>query len=296
MGTHVDGVEGTDQPPAPLALRLGVVGGGALLVWFGIAALDGMLPGDPRSLTRHATNAVLTTVLATLLVVAARRWLDRRPLRGLGLWTESTALRDLALGALTWLLPAGAGLALATAAGWVTLSVDGTALDVVRVVLLLVVLVLVLEAWPEELVFRGYLHRNLEAAMAPWLAVAVQALFFTVFGTALWVVTAGWGVFVERAVLFAGMGVVLGCIRLAAGSVWAPIGFHLVFQVVMQLVLGGRYLTVTPSDPDLFTLVTAGAAFAAGVPVALWLWRGRDGWSWTRPEPDQPSHSRRSRP
>src|SRR5690606_315451 len=154
------------------------------------------------------------------------------------------------------LLPAAVGLGIAVAAGWLRIDIDATLTATVGVVLLLVVLVLVYEAFPEELIFRGYVYRNLTAAMASWLAVLVQSLAFAAFGTTLWVVTEGWGVLLERLVLFFGMAVVAGCIRLISGSVWATIGWHLAFQVVMQLFLSSQYLEVSVSSDGVFILAT----------------------------------------
>ncbi|WP_226924632.1 CPBP family intramembrane glutamic endopeptidase [Georgenia satyanarayanai] len=150
--------------------------------------------------------------------------------------------------------------------------------------LLLVALVLVYEAVPEELLFRGYVYRNLTATMAPWLAVLVQALVFAAFGTALWVVTEGWGVLLDRLVLFAGMEVVTGCVRLVSGSVWATVGWHLAFQVVMQLVLSNQYLEVTVSNETTFVVATAVVAFATSTTIAGLLWGGGENWARLEPE------------
>lgn len=271
-------------PRLPVAVRVAVVLVGALLGWLVIAALGTRVWGEGPSLARHAVSAVSALVIAGVLVVAARRFLDRRPLGTLGLSRGRHAVRDLLLGALSWLLPAAVGLGVALAAGWLRIDIDATLAGTAGVVLLLLVLVLVYEAVPEELIFRGYVYRNLTAATAPWLAVLIQALSFTVFGTTLWVVTQGWGVLLERLVLFFGMGVVTGCIRLISGSVWAVVGWHLAFQVVMQLVISGQYLAVTVSNETVFVVATAVVAFVTSTTLAGFLWPG--GENWTSPEPD----------
>lgn len=275
------------RPVLPVGVRVGLVATGALAAWLLIAFGGAALWGEAPSLARHAANAATAFVLGGLLVVTARRTLDRRPLATLGLSTGVRALRDMALGALTWLLPAAAGLATALAAGWLNVTIHATVGETVGVVLVVALLVLVYEAVPEELVFRGYVYRNLATVLAPGLAVVGQALLFAAFGTILWVATAGWGVLGERLVLFAGMAVVAGCIRLVSGSVWATVGWHLAFQTVTQLFLSGRYLEVSVSDTTVFTLVTAVAAFATSAGVAGLLWRGPQ--NWTRPEPEDES-------
>nr|NLD41138.1 CPBP family intramembrane metalloprotease [Actinomycetales bacterium] len=275
---------GVRQPQLPLVTRLFVVSAGALAIWLSMTALGTVVWGEETPLERHLANALWVFVLACLLVILARLFLDRRTVETLGLIRGRTALRDLLYGALTFLVPAVMGLAVAMAAGWLQITIDATPSESVGALLLVIALVLAYEAVPEELVFRGYIHRNLTAAMAPWLAVLVQALLFTAFGTFLWVVTAGWGVFVERLMLFFGMGVVLGCIRHISGSLWAAIGFHLAFQVVMQAALGGRYLAVSVSNPQVFTIATAVVAFVAATALAGFMWRGEQ--NWTQPEPD----------
>lgn len=274
----------TAPPRLPVAVRVGVVTVGALLGWLVIAELGTRAWGEGPSLMRHAVSAVSALLVACALTGGARRFLDGRPLRTLGLPGGRQALRDLLYGALSWTLPAAVGLGVALAAGWVRIEVDATPAETAGVVLLLVVLVLVYEALPEELLFRGYVYRNLSAVLAPWLAVVVQALLFATFGTVLWVVTSGWGVLTERLVLFTGMAAVAGCVRLISGSVWATVGWHLAFQVVMQLVLSSQYLEVSVSDETVFVVATAVVAFAASATVAGLLWRGQENWS--RPEPD----------
>jgi len=120
--------------------------------------------------------------------------------------------------------------------------------------------------------------------MPPWLAVLVQALIFAVSGTALWVVTEGWGVLLDRLVLFAGMGVVTGCVRLISGSVWATVGWHLAFQVAMQLVLSSQYLDVTVSNGTTFVVATAVVACATSTTIAGLLWSGEENWARREPE------------
>ncbi len=267
-----------------MVARLAVVGGGALAVWLLVAWVGTAVWGSEMSLTRHAVNALATFVLAGALVTGARRVLDRRRLTTLGLPRGLPAVRDLLYGMATWALPAAVGLAVALGAGWLRIDIDATVMETVGAALLLVALVLVYEAFPEELIFRGYIHRNLSTTMAPWRAILVQALIFAAFGTTLWVITNGWGVLLERLVLFFGLGIVTGCIRLISGSVWGSVGFHLAFQVAMQLVLSDRYLEVTLSSDWAFIAATAVVAFATATTIAGFLWRGRE--NWTRPEPD----------
>ena len=104
---------------------------------------------------------------------------------------------------------------------------------------LLIVLVFLLEALPEELAFRGYLQTNLGKLLAPWLAVAVQAVLFGSWGVALWLITGG-GIDVAHASMLYVMGAILGAVRIMSGSVWIGIGVHVAFQTTAQLLLNAE--------------------------------------------------------
>src|SRR5699024_5962708 len=123
-------------PRLPVAARLAVVVTGALLGWLAIAALTTRVWGEGLSLARHAVSALAALLIAGALVVAARRLLDRRPVGTLGLSSGKRAARDLLYGALSWLLPAAVGLAVALAAGWLRIEIDATLAETVGVVLL----------------------------------------------------------------------------------------------------------------------------------------------------------------
>lgn len=276
-----------DPRVGSLALRLGLITAGTLLIWLGVTQLTTALWSAEMSLQKHIANAVGAFALAVPMVLVINRYLDHRPVSALGLHAERWAGCDALYGALTWLIPAGLGLTVALLLGGVEIRINSSITELVGVILLLILLVFVYEAFPEELIFRGYIYRNLTAAVAPWAAVVIQALLFSAFGTALWVITHGWGVFLERSVLFFAMAVVVGCIRLISGSLWAAIGFHLAFQVVMQLFLSAQYVDIEISNDAVFTLATAVVAFCAATTVAGLLWRGAT--NWTKPEPDLPS-------
>lgn len=175
------------------------------------------------------------------------------------------------------------GIWTALALGWVELAPRMAVPELVGHLALLAVLVLLYEALPEELIFRGYLYRNLNTVMAAWLATVTQAALFALFGTALWVLSNGWEVLGERVVLFFSMAIVLGCLRVVTGNVWACIGFHLVFQVTAQAVLGGQLFEVR-GDETGFMLALAGP-FVFGVLVAVLLSRRGGNWRERVPDP-----------
>lgn len=269
----------TEAPRAGLPLRVGVVFAGAAAIWLLIVYVNVVLLHNDDSLAVRLLNAALASTLGVTLVVVARRHLDHRRFDGLGLTITRKAWIPFAVGVAAFLLPSLAGLGIAILAGWIRLSLAVSPSDLLASVAMLVLTVFLYEALPEELIFRGYLYRNLSAAAPPWLAALGQAILFALFGTALWVLTSGWGVLVERGAIFLFMAIVLGIIRIVSGSVWTCIGFHWAFQLTAQTLLGPNIEARGPVE--LFGIVTA---FVLGTMVVSLMLRRRA--NWTRPEVD----------
>lgn len=267
-----------------LFLRVTVVMAGSVTIWALMLWVSATAFGDSLTRTNRVVNALLVFALAVPMVVAARRYLDRRPWAGLAMAGPSGAWPSFLAGVAAFMLPSAIGTAVALSAGWLRLSSRVSLIDGIAWVTLLVALVFVFEAFPEELIFRGYIFRNLAAEMPPWLALIGQALLFTVFGTALWVIAEGWGVLAERFGLFLSMAVVIGILRVTTGSVWTCIGFHLAFQVVAQSLLGARVWT---DDETVLVLAAIIVPFVLAIPVARMLLRTEANWS--LPEPDLPA-------
>ncbi|KIH96800.1 CAAX protease [Streptomonospora alba] len=267
-----------------LLLRVALVMAATLLVWQVMDRIGALFPESPQAGPQHWANALTVFVLAVPMVWLARRYLDRRPWSGLGLTGPGPGWRPFLAGAASWLIPGLLGLTLAVAMGWVELVANRPPAVIAGTMAALVILVLLFEALPEELIFRGYLQRNLNTAMPGGLAVLAQAALFTAFGLALWIPEAGWAVIPERLPMFLGMGVVLGCIRLMTQNVWACVGFHLAFQVVAQALLNGNLFTIQ-GDRELLMLTAFLSPFVFGVPVTAVLTRGEGSWSGRVPDP-----------
>lgn len=143
---------------------------------------------------------------------------------------------------------------------------------------MLVLLVFLYEALPEELVFRGYVQRNLLTALPAGQAVVIQAVLFTLFGFLVGVAQSPF-----RLSLFLTFGLLLGAFRVATGDIWAGIGFHVAYQSVAQLFVGeGAAFEV--SGEGVFGLVALG-----GLPfLAAWTYvssRHQDALDWSATAP-----------
>jgi uncharacterized protein len=272
-----------------LAVRLSAVLVASLLIWLAMAWLaDNVFNAWPANAT-HAASATFVFASVVPMVIASRRYIDRRPWAGLGLTGLREGWRPFVVGAVAWLVPGIAGLVLVSL-GRVQITLAGSLPAVAATVSMLIVLVTAFEAFPEELIMRGHIQRNLTAAMPPWLAVVVQTLLFVVFGSVLWTVTAGWEAAAEQAVMFLGMGIVLGCIRVMTGNLWACIGYHVAFQTTAQLLLIDRHSVIVMDGPGSLELVPFAAAFAIGPAIVALM--SPNEVNWRHREPDEvPAHA-----
>lgn len=137
------------------------------------------------------------------------------------------------IGAAVWLLPASLATAACMAFGLVQveLVVDPTML--LPLVVTQAVLLLLLEALPEEVVFRGYLFVNLAEWLGGWSTILAQAGLFTLWGLLIGAIDTPW-----RLATFFAVGFGFGYLRAITGSIWPGVGFHIAFQTVAQLLDG----------------------------------------------------------
>ncbi len=245
---------------------------GAMFAWTTFASLlvfhgaDAIF-GSDYDRWAHVVRAGTLFALIVPAVVATTRLLDRAPLSGIGLTSLRHGGRHLLAGAACWLIPAAAGSAACLLLGWTEVALRGSVGEMLLTAGGLLVLVFFYEAFPEELVFRGYLFSRLAARWGPWPAILAQAALFT-----LWGAVNGGANSMSRIALFFAFSLVTGLLRAVTGSVWTSIGFHLAFQTAAQLFgsVGGQFELTSPSA---LTVVAFGALpFAAALTVRSW-WR-----------------------
>jgi uncharacterized protein len=85
---------------------------------------------------------------------------------------------------------------------------------------------LLVQGFPEELVFRGYMFRNLGGTLPLWATVVTSSL---IFGS-MHVFSSGGATTVPERVVYAtamtGFGLMLAACRTVSGMLWLGIGFH----------------------------------------------------------------------
>lgn len=202
----------------------------------GLAILPALLPtardlSDPTTLMLRIAAGVGLSALTFAMILLLVRVVDRRRMWEAGLRSPIAGWRLAVWGALLWTVPAAATFGVLGLLGTpLTVTVPGP--ELARTALLVLLAVLVIEAIPEEVVFRGYVTQVLGTVARGWWVIVIQALLFTLFGALL---RQSWDP-VDLS-LFLVMGIGFGWLRQLTGSIWMSVGFHAAFQTWAQLVL-----------------------------------------------------------
>ncbi|MCR6662194.1 MAG: CPBP family intramembrane metalloprotease [Luteimonas sp.] len=219
---------------AGLLLRVAAVLLACIAIWkIGMA----LLPGMSTPAQRLLAGTIITALACGTLAMALR--MDRLDASLLGLGR----IRDVLIGAF-----AGAGLWLLTALPatvlllWLGLASVQLASDwpsALATLAILIPAVLLIEAIPEELLFRGYLQGTLARRLSPWLSVIAQAVLFVSFAWAIGATAAPgqWS-------FLPGFALILGGLRLLGGNLGWPIGFHAALMIATQWLLAHGHFSV----------------------------------------------------
>lgn len=248
-------------------LRFAVVVAAAVAIWR--LAQAASLHGGADPSQAHLLFAGLVCPASLALIALALRWHGRGP-RWLGLHGQGAG-RAVATGLLAYLLPAALTLALCLATGLLSMTPQVPMAELLPGIALVVVLVFAGEALPEELLFRGYAWACLSRVLSTWQVILAQAVLFVLVAAAMGAVDNA----LDASFLFT-FGVVLGVLRAATGSLWAPMAFHLAFMVAQQATGRGR-LFFAVDKPELLTVVMAMVPFSIAI---IWLHRRV---AWTAP-------------
>ncbi len=236
----------------------------AFLLVPGMERLDQPSTPGLSALAAVVTVAMgLTTLLVALGGVALLARLDgRRRLRDVGWRVDRRSLPLLGLGVLVSAVVLVAADAPASAADLLRYEDSGIGdAPVWKVLVAGLTAAFLLQAIPEELIFRGYLLGSLR--MRPVPAVLVSAVSFAVIHLASSGGQQGWGEQIAYLAMPLGFGLAAGALSLLTRSLWIAVGIH-----------GGLHVTVLAS----VLLERVDPAFAGGNGPALWLFSGL-GWT-----------------
>jgi membrane protease YdiL (CAAX protease family) len=214
---------------------------------------------------QNLTNAVLalSTIVSlpavTLATWIARKALDRRSFRSLGLDRAAGWQRDLWVGfaipiplfGLIYLFELGMGWLDFQSWGWAERGVLATAVGV-----LLMLLAFVAVGFYEELLFRGYYLQNLKDGINPTIAVLATSAAFGLahLGNLNASLTSTIGIFAA--------GLFLAFAWLRTRSLWLPIGIHIGWNFLQGPVFG--YEVSGNPTPSLVRHVVNGPELITG--------------------------------
>lgn len=251
-------------------------------------ALLGLARLDQFSDSALIATSIAVLPAATLATWVARRWIDRRSFRSLGLSIDQHSLRDIGVGFAIPLPLFAMIYAAELSLGWLEFRswawTDANLLIAVGAPLAFLV-VFVAVGFYEELLFRGYYMYNLIDGTNLPIAILTTSLLFSIahltnFGASL---QSAIGIFA------AGLFLAYGWYR--TGALWLPIGLHIGwnffqgpifgFQVsgtpspalIQQQVSGPELVTGGPFGPEAGLIILPAMAIGAG--LIWWYSRGR---------------------
>lgn len=241
----------SEAPRRPVNMR---VAAAWLLIFvaLGTAGYVGFRVSEASDISLRLRLALQAAIMSGIVLPGIwwlRRAVDRRPLAGLEVLGWAKSFMGFALGSSMVLGPTALTFLCVVVFGWGTVSINPTP-GALTAIMVGILTAFFFEALPEELVFRGYIYRNLSASMRRWTAGLVTTALFVLLPVAL--------VLVQRHVLdmpvqignsdritggylltIALFGTFLQYLRTMSGTVWAGIGFHLFFLMSGRIAGNG---------------------------------------------------------
>jgi uncharacterized protein len=258
-----------------------------LLAWlgfFGCVLIVGMIAQETTAwlspVISHAAAGVGITASALGLVFLLRRHADRRPWSGIGLTLDRAAIPHLLFGvvlATVVTTVAAAATVRLGLADW-DWSADATKESaeqgLATTVIMIAISTLLVQGFPEELVFRGYMFRNLGATLPLWATAASSSLIFGSMHVFSDGGAATLGEHVLYAVTATGLGLMLAACRTLSGTLWIGIGFHVGYDA-----FNGRFMTAHQGAFIPALLIVLGVLIAgSGLTIAVRQWRAPLDW------------------
>jgi len=227
-------------------------------------------------------SALLSVLIPGLVLL---KWVDKRPVNLLGIGYYKGAVRDLARGMLMGFIIVTFSVLILALTGWASYSFDGFSMDIL-LYLLSCLIVAIISAAYEEVLFRGYIFQSLIEGSNFWITLVIYSLLFG----AAHIGNAKATVFSVTFAVIAG--VFLGVIYFKTRTLWTCIGVHFMWNWTMAPLFGmgvdeSKFLSRSlfsykPSDSVLIIGTDAVSEIILGIiviAVTIYLWRAK----WLRP-------------
>jgi membrane protease YdiL (CAAX protease family) len=223
-----------------------------------------LVVGALAQLATASLPMVVSLVIAGLAVSASvfglihllRRRVDHKPqdLVRFDRTMLPLLLSGIAIAAVVALL----GGAVSVWLGFATWGTDWGGASLSTAVISIAASTLLVQGFPEELVFRGYIFANLREKLPQGTTVVVSSL---IFGSIHVFSKGGAETLTERlvyALMAVGFGLMLACCRVVSGSLWLGVGFHAGHDAFVRM-----FVTLRPEAFIRAQLVTFGALVLA---------------------------------
>ena len=205
-------------------------------------------------------NSAIALFAVTPSVFLARRFLDKRSITSLGLKLDRQVLADVVVGFFIPFLVMGLIFLAEWSLGWLTLDGFAWQTDVILTVILSTILylgILLIVAWNEELLFRGYRLQNFSDGLNTTWGVLLSSVWFGIAHLANPNTDAKFSVAIG--IFLAGVFLAYG--YLSTNQLWLPIGLHLGWNFFEGVVFGFpvsgldiyRLIRITVDGPVLWT-------------------------------------------
>ncbi|MDH4058690.1 MAG: CPBP family intramembrane metalloprotease [Cyclobacteriaceae bacterium] len=191
-------------------------------------------------------QALMVSCFVVLGIWQMRVRLDRGTPMSIGLGTIKSAILKFAFGFCLLVVPLLITLLISNLAGWGKVTFNwGT--SHLGIILLGMLSTFLTDAFPEELVFRGYIFSNLLEKFSKWKSAIITTTLFVLFPVLIFpiqkllfgpsvmtgVVTSVSVGYMTYMLFFGAFAIYL---RVLTKSIWTGVGFHLMFVFINQLI------------------------------------------------------------
>lgn len=185
--------------------------------------------GNEYNQMYHIAIGLFLSFISYILVSATLK-LDNRKWQQIGSSSLSKNSYYFTLGIILWLIPAFISLGICLKLNWISINLKINGLELFRDYLILFVTVFFVEAFPEEIIMRGYIYSSFESMISKTRANISQTLVFLLFAFLINSLIS-----IDQWLFIAGYGLILGYLRSKTGSVWTSIGFHTILMTTTQI-------------------------------------------------------------
>lgn len=202
----------------------------SVFIWRFILYLNEILSGDEYNATIHFFTGLGITILCFILVDTACR-IDKISWKQIGMSSLRINIFSFFVGTMLWIIPAVIGLAICLLAGWIEIKITADLNQLLLGIVILYVTVFLVEAFPEELISRGYIYSHLNAIFPHWITLIIQTLIFSLFAYFVGAIYS-----LDQLLFIPGYGFMLGYFRAKSGNIWTSIGFHAAIMTASQIL------------------------------------------------------------